>query len=244
MSEQSTNTFIQKLNYKDILIIFGIWYFIATFNFLMGKIVFKYTPQLTGLIHFSFVFCGRFLYLALILFYLISFHSVSFTELGLSFSNIKQQLFPGFYLITFFGAVALILINLPLSFQTLSSKFDPLYQITNPGHFINSLLPLILIFIPSLIIALSEQLILDNIIYEMFNLKINSTIAAILASLFYSFFLLTFDPGQILINCFIAAISIYLYIRVNGSLYLPTFFMASYYTIYICYIYGWDFIKF
>ena len=244
MFSKNSKNLIKKINYKDIIIVFGTWYFIAIFNFLIGEVNIKYTPNLSGFLHFSFIFTGRFLFLGLIIFYFISIHSVTFSELGLSFFKLKKQIHLTIYFLSFFLIIILLFINIPLSFNSLSDKFHPLFKINSPGNFVKSIIPLLLLFIPNMVIALSEQFILNNIVFELFNLKINTIISVILSSLFYSIIVFTFSPSQILINCIIALISIYLYLKANRSLYLPTFIMSIYYSLYIGYIYGWGYLKF
>jgi len=236
--------FIKKFNYKDILIIFFSWFIIVSLIYIIKDQPLEHAPFFSGLINYLFVFSGRFLYLALIILYLISLYTISFTELGLKPNNFKKELYTGIYLSLFLLLFILIFINLPLSFQNINSSFNPLFEITNVQRLILSLLFLLLLLIPNTIIALSEQFILNNIVFELFNFKLNTISAVILSCFFYSFFMLTFTPQKILINFIIALISIYLYLKTEGSLYLPTFFLAFNYSINICFIYGWDYLQF
>jgi hypothetical protein len=142
-----------------------------------------------------------------------------------------------------FMLMVLFLINIPLSFAP-EGDFSPLFIIQEPEDFINSLLPLLFLFSGFLIIALSEQLLLSCIVYELFkNTLFSKLISLILTSLFYSIILLNFEPGRILINTIVAFISLLLYSK-NRSILAPSIFLAGYYSLYIVYIYGWDFIKF
>ncbi len=236
--------FIKNFTHKDILIFFIIWYFIITLIQILGEQSFKYTPLLTDIIRFLVIFSGRFIFLSLIILYLVSLYDISFTELGLKPHSIKDEIYTGIYLGLFLIITTLIFINLPLSQHNLNSTFNPLYFIQNTNTLISSLLIIGLLIIPNLIIALSELFILNNIIFELFNFKIGTIPAFIFSGLFYSFFTLTFIPEQILINFFVAVICIFLYIKTGGSLYLPTIFMAFYNSVFICYIYGFDFLQF
>lgn len=235
---------MKKINYKDLLIILGIWYFVAAINFLIGKFSFNYTPGLTGLFHYLFIMSGRFIYLALITFYLISLYSISFYDLGLTLKNLKSGLLPILFLIFILFLIILTFINVPLSYNLLTPKFKALYHLKTPTIFIKSLIPLAFIFIPNIIIALSEQLILNSILFELFNFKLNTLLAVILTGLFYPLLFLNFSPGHILINFIIAVISIYLYLKSERSIIIPSIFVGGYYSFYILYIYGWNFLKF
>jgi len=62
MKKNENNKLISYLNYKDFLIIFGLWYFMAGISF--------NNTRLTEIFHFLFILTGRFIYLALIIFYL------------------------------------------------------------------------------------------------------------------------------------------------------------------------------
>lgn len=239
-----TNSFIKKLNYKDFLIILGTWYFMAALNYLMCEFTLENTPHLTGLFHFLYIAAGRFIYLALIIFYLIYLYPISFEDLGLSLTGLKKQLLTVLSLIIPFFIIILVFVNIPLSYNQLTEKFSPLYQIQSPQVLIQSLFPLLIFFIPAIIIALSEQFLLNKIIFELFSFKLHRLIALIMASLFYSILFLNFQPTIILINFLTAFISIYLYIKAEGSLITASIFSACYYTFYIVYIYGWDFLNF
>ncbi|WP_353622138.1 CPBP family glutamic-type intramembrane protease [Halocella sp. SP3-1] len=114
----------------------------------------------------------------------------------------------------------------------------------SPEVFVTSILPLLLLIIASLVIALSEQLILVNIFYKLFSRTLfNKFISIIMSSLLYSFLLLNFDPGRILINFLAASISLFIYSKTE-SILTSSFFIASYYSIYIIYIFGWNYIGF
>ncbi len=244
LANNHKNQLLSKINYKDLLIILGIWYFIAAINFLLGEFNFNHTPALTGLFHYLFIVAGRFIYLALIIFYFISLYSISFSDLGLTLKNLKSGLLSAIFLISALFLTILVFINVPLSYNLITSKFNPLYQVKTPDMFVDSLLPLIFIFIPNIIIALSEQVILNNIIFELFNLKLNTLLAIILSSLFYPVLFLNFNASHILINFIVALISIYLYLKAEGSIIISSLFISGFYSFYIFYIYGWNFLAF
>ncbi|MDI3546805.1 MAG: hypothetical protein PWR10_457 [Halanaerobiales bacterium] len=242
MNEKEFNPVISYLNYKDILIILGLWYFMAAFNILAKEIKFDYT-LLTNIFHFLFILTGRFIYLALVIFYLTSLYPISFKDLGINFSNFKRQILLSFSLVFCLLISVILLINIPLSFID-KTGFTPLYRINNPEVFINSLIPLALLFLANLLTGFSELFLLTNFVLELFNYTIfNRLISVLLASLFYSVILLHFSPSRILVNFIIALISLFLYLKTD-SLIISSFFMAGYYSIYIFYIYGWGFIRF
>jgi len=236
--------FIKQFNYKDIFIIFISWFIIISLVYMLKDQPLKHTPFFSGLINYLFIFSGRFLYLALIILYLISLYVISFKELGLKPYNLKKELYTGIYLGFFLFLFILIFINLPLSFQNINSNFNPLFEVKDVQSLIIGLLFLCLLFIFSSIIALSEQFILNNIVFELFNFKLSIIPAIILSCFFYSFFMLTFTPQRILINFIIGLISIYLYLKAGRSLYLPSFFLAFHYSVNICFIYGWNYLTF
>ncbi|MFW6381466.1 MAG: hypothetical protein ACOCZ3_02875 [Bacillota bacterium] len=244
MSSNTTRFPINKLNYKDIIIILGLWYIMALINVLTGSFSLNYTPVLTGFFHHLFIFAGRFLFLGLVIFYLISLYPVTFPELGLKVKYITSQIMTGIILGLGLLLAVLLFINIPLSFNPLTEKFQPLYQLTGPDNFINSMLPFIILFTLNLVLSLSEQLLLNNILFNGLQCKLPNLMAGLLAALAYSGLLCTFTTQRVIINFIIAIISIYLYTRAGYSLILPSIFMSFYYTTYILYVYGWNYLKF
>ncbi|ACL68917.1 CPBP family glutamic-type intramembrane protease [Halothermothrix orenii] len=236
--------YVHKINYKDILIIVGFWYFMAAFGYLTRGLVFPYTPVLTSIFHFLFVISGRLIFLALVIFYLVSLYGVDFRTLGLSTKNLKKEILLGTSLIFSLLFAVLFLVNIPLSYKSLSgSNFNPLYTFDKPEHFINSIFSVIIIYPGTIIIALSEAFLLINIFYRTLLGKLKPFPGLIISSFAYSILLLTSGPTQIIIKFIAAFITIFLY-RKTRSLITPSIFLAGYYTFYIIYIYGWEFIKF
>ncbi len=239
-----TERIINNINYKDILIILGTWYFMIAINYLTTKFNFDYLPFFNGFLHFLFITSGRFIYLALFIFYHISLYSASFKEIGLKFYKTRQQLLTAILLLSVLFVFVIVFINIPLSFQTNTGNFTPLYRIENPEILIKSFMPLLLLFVFNIIIALSELIILIVIIFELFNYKLNSYISLVLSALFYSVLMLEFLPEQIFINFITAIICIFAYIKTSGSLFISALFLAGFNALYILYIYGWSFIRF
>ncbi len=240
MNTKMQKKFITNFNYKDIIIIFSCWYFIKTFYHLAATISFRYTPNLTGYFRLLIMSTGHLIFLGLIIFYLVSFYNPVFSEIGLKTKKIKKQLIPSLTILSFFWVVLLFFINIPLSFQQLTADFNPLYKITNPEILIYSLFFLLLLFIPVFIISLSEQFMLNSMIFELFDYVFPTIFAVLLSSFFYSILLLEFKPQFILINLLIGCISIFLYLKSRRSLFMPTIFKTVFYSFYICYVYGWD----
>ncbi len=233
---------IKHLNYKDLLIILGLWFFMAFFGFLTGEVSFKYSI-FNDFFHFLCIVAGRFIYLALITFYLTSLYQINFNQLGFKFNGLFKQVIFIFSLIVSLLIPVLFFINIPLSFNNITGTFSPLYKINSPEEFVKSLFPFIILLPTNLIISMSEMLLLSKIILQLFSVVFNQFFTLLLTSLFYSILLLSFNPSRILINFIIGFIALFIYRRVN-SLIIPSLFIAGYYTIYILYVYGWHFIRF
>ncbi len=242
MEEKKDYKLINYLNYKDILIIFGMWYFIILIILIARNFTLNH-DLVNNIFHFLFIVSGRFIFLGLTIFYLTSFYPISFKEIGFKLTYLKRDFFQAFSIILIFLLMIILIINIPLSFAS-EGGFSPLYSLQKPEDFVDSLLPLLLLFSGCLIIATSEQLILTCIIYELFkNTLFSKIISLLLTSLFYSIILLQFEPGRILLNFLVAFISLMLYTK-RRSILAPSIFLAGYYSAYIVYIYGWGFINF
>lgn len=242
MEQEKSSGFIKYLNYKDILIILGLWLLTVIFGLFTRQFDFK-SIFVSNFMHYMFIISGRFIFLALLIFYLTSFYPINFREIGFNNNKIPAQLLLGLSLVFALFIIILLIINIPLSYVP-NINFTPVYKIKNPEQLVNSLLPLIFLFIANLVLGFSEQLLLDKIVFELFNFIIcNKFISFLLTGLFYSILLFTFTPSRILLNFLIATICLILYFKTD-SILSSSIFMAGYYSIYIFYIFGWEFIKF
>lgn len=233
---------IEYLNYKDILIILFSWY-LMIISILITKELDLNHEFLTDLFHFLFVICGRFILFSLLIFYLTSLYPVEFKDLGLKFREFKKGILPGLSGVILLFILVITFINIPLN-DDFTGDFSPLIRINEIDSFVTSLLPFILLFMASIFISLSEQFILNVIIFELFSYTLfPKFFSFILTSLLYSVILIELRPERILMNTLVAMICLLLYWR-RESIIPPTIFMASYYALYITYIYGLDFIRF
>lgn len=233
---------VEYLNYKDILIILGSWYLSSIVLLITKELNLNHTI-ITNLFHFLFIISGRFIYFSLMTFYLTSFYPIEFKDLGINFGHLKNQIKYSLPKIILLFIMVISIINIPVSFMP-DKNFHPLFEIHGPDSLVTSLLPFTLLFLACLFISLSEQFILNVIIYELFNYTFfNCFFSLILTSLLYSLIIVELTPARILINTLAALISILIY-RKKNSIIPSTLFMAGYYSIYIIYIYGFSFIKF
>lgn len=233
---------IEYLNYKDILIILGTWYLTAIIILILKEIQFQYA-LITDIFHFLFIISGRFIYLALISLYLSSLYPLDYEVLGLNFKQFKNQFKDSMSKIILLFLLVIVFINIPASFLT-EFEFSPLFKITGPESLVSSLFPFLLIFSACLFISLSEQFILNIVLFELLKFThLNNFFSLLLSSLLYSIILIELQPGRILLNTLTALISILLYKKRN-SIIPASLFTAAYYSLYIVYIYGFDFIRF
>ena len=241
-TEQTNKSYITQFNAKDLIIILAFWYISSALNGAAGEITFQYAPWLTGYFRLLFISAGRFLFIALSIYYLITLYQQSFTQLGINIKSLWLHLKTAVVLIFILFLFILVFINLPLSYHDLSDVFNPLYEINDFQLLISSFGTLAFLIVPAFIISFSEQFMLNNIIYKLFRLKLPHLLSLFLSSLFYSVLMLEFQPQHILINLILAIISIYLFIKSSESLLLPVLFATAFYSFYICYIFGWEFI--
>ncbi|MFW6389733.1 MAG: hypothetical protein ACOCZT_01335 [Halanaerobiales bacterium] len=233
---------INYLNYKDILIILFLWYFMAAIILIFKELSFD-IKYITSFFHFLFIVSGRFIFFGIVMIYLSSLYPVDFKQLGINFSNTKSQILSNFSKILFLLVILIIIINMPLSYKN-EQAINSLFNVTGPDSLISLLIPFFLIFFASFFISISEQFFINVIIFELFNNTLfNFIISLILTALFYSIILLNFIPSRIFINFIVAIISILIY-RKDDSIIGSSIFMAGYYASYISFVYGWDFIMF
>lgn len=233
---------IEYLNYKDILIILFSWYLMIIGILITKELDLKH-EFLTELFHFLFVISGRFILFSLLIFYLTSLYPVEFKDLGLDFGDFRKGILPAVSGAIILFILVIVFINIPLTYY-FTENFSPLLKINELDNIVTSLLPFSLIFIASIFISLSEQFILNVVIFELFNYTLfNRIVSFILSALLYSVLLVELRPERILLNTLAAMICLLLYWR-KESIIPSTLFMAAYYSIYITYIYGFSFIRF
>ncbi len=233
---------IHKINYKDIIIIYAIWFFALFFNRFFHFAAFMEVPDLSGFFDLLFNFAARFIFISLFFLYFIFIYGLSFKELGISFKSSFKKIIPLIIYIAVLLSLVLAFINIPLAENNISQSFHPVYNIYDTQSFVQSLLPFLMLFPLFFIIALSEQLMLNLFVYEIFKIKLPKLISRFLSAIFFSFLIYRLQPDKIIIFFSFALISILLYERTEKSILAPAFFGAGFYLIYTLYIYGWNFI--
>lgn len=233
---------INKINYKDIIIIYTLWFFAIAFNHFFNFASFMGVANLDGFFDLLFSFAARLIFISLILIYFTFIYDISIKDLGLHFKTFTKKIIPLFIYTSLLLALVLILINIPLSINKITKYFKPIYQILKIENLVLSLLPAILMLPIFFIISLSEQLMLNLFVYEIFRYKLPKIISKIFASLFFPFLIYNLKPEKIIIYFLLALISITIYERSEKSILIPSIFGAGFYLIYTFYIYGWSFI--
>lgn len=233
---------IDRINYKDIIIIYTLWFFTLIFNRFFDFASFMQVPGLSGFFDLLFLFAARLIFISLIFLYFVFIYDLSFKELGISFRSLPKKVIPLFiYFIILLGLV-ILLINFPLSINNVSRVFKPLYKVLTMETFVRSTLPLVLVFPIFFVIAFSEQMMLNLFVYEIFKYRLPKIFSKLMAALFFSFLIYHLSPDKIIIYFIFALISVTLYERAGKSILVPSFFGAGFYLIYTFYIYGWNFI--
>lgn len=238
----SNNNWITKINYKDIIIIYILWFSTIVFTKYFNFTSFMQISDLGGFFDILFFFAARLIFISLICLYFVFLYDLSFNQLGIKFKPLFKSFFKLLIYIVIILILTIFLINIPLNTIGYNINYNPLYEINSVQSFVHSILPLILVFPLFYIITLSEQFMLNIFVYEIFNFKLPKSLSKILAAIFFSFLIYQLNPNLIIVYFFYAIISIILYERSEKSILVPTFLGAAFYSIYTFYIYGWTFI--
>jgi|AntRauTorcE11897_2_1112592.scaffolds.fasta_scaffold03767_4 hypothetical protein len=238
----TNNKWITKINYKDIIIIYTLWFSTIVFSQYFNFTSFMQISDLGGFFDILFFFAARLIFISLMFLYFVFLYDLSFDQLGVKFKPLVKSLFKLIIYIVIILLLVIFLINIPLNTTNITKTFNPLYEINSVQSFVHSILPLMLVFPLFYIIALSEQFMLNLFVYEVFKFKLPELLAKFLAALFFSFLIYQLNPGKILIYFFYAIISILIYEKSEKSILVPAFLGAAFYSIYTFYIYGWTFI--
>ena len=233
---------IKKINYKDIIIIYTLWFSTIVFNRFFDFASFMEVPNLSGFFDLLFYFAARLIFISLFLLYFVFIYDLTFEELGITLKSFTKKIIPLFIYFVILIGLVILLINYPLSIDKVWRIFQPIYKVLTMEIFVQSLLSLLLVFPVYFIIALSEQMMLNLFVYEIFKFKIPKFAARFFSALFFSFLVYHLQPDRIIVYFVLALISRTLYERSEKSVIVPAFFGAGFYLIYSLYIYGWSFI--
>ncbi|MFW5737071.1 MAG: hypothetical protein ACOCXB_06980 [Halanaerobium sp.] len=231
----------QRLNYKDFLIVITSWYFINLSSYYIIEKDFTSLIYINEILAFAINVLSHIVFLFIIYSYFNLLYDFSFADLGFKF---KKEIinFKELFIIFIFLTAGVILIN--LNYQPeVKSSFFPLQLGENIFKILYSDLPLlIMIFIILLFTASVEQFLFNKIIFSIFNLYLPGFLAIIFSGLFASILFLEFNPAFILIIFISVVISNYLYISSDYNLFTPIIFYSYFLTLYIVFIYGFDFV--
>lgn len=231
----------QRLNYKDFLIIIASWYFITLSSYFISEKDFASLVYINELLSFAINVLSHIVFLIIIYSYFNLLYDFNLSDLGFKFNKEKIN-FKALSAILILLTAGVVLINLAYN-PEVNSSFFPLQLGENFGKVIYNDLPLLVfIFIILLFTASVEQFIFNKVIFSLFNLYLPSFLAVILSALFASILFLEFNPAFILIIFISVIISNYLYIISDYNLFTPIIFYGYFLTLYIAFIYGFDFI--
>ena len=231
----------QRLNYKDFLIIIIAWYFITLSSYYIIEKDFTTLIYINEILAFAINVLSHIVFLFIIYSYFNLLYDFSFSDLGFKFQKERINL-TALFSISILLTIGVILINLNHRPQVTSSFF-PLQLGENIFKVIYSDLPLlVMVFIILLFTASVEQFLFNKVIFSLFNLYLPAFLAVIFSGLFASLLFLEFNPAFILIIFISVVISNYLYIISDYNLFTPIIFYSYFLTLYIVFIYGFDFI--
>ncbi|MFN2341036.1 MAG: hypothetical protein ABR547_07180 [Halanaerobium sp.] len=231
----------QRLNYKDFLIIIVAWYFITLSSYYIIEKDFTSLIYINEILAFAINVLSHMVFLFIIYSYFNLLYDFSFADLGFKFKKEKINLKPLFIIISFLTA-GVILINLNYKPQVKSSFF-PLQLGENIFRVIYSDLPLLIIIFMILIFTASvKQFLFNKVVFSLFDLYLPTFLAVILSALFASILFLEFNPAFMLIIFISVVISNYLYIISDYNLFTPIIFYSYFLTLYIVFLYGFNFV--
>lgn len=236
------NIFTKKqINYKDFLIIIFAWYLITLSSYQLSEINFASLKYINDILSFSINVLSHAIFLLIIYSYFTLLYDFKLSDLGFNINkiNIKYKHLLVIFLVLITGV---LVINFNSQIEN-NNSFFPLDLGSNFLKIIYSDLPLVIfIFLLLLITSSVLQFLFNKIIFSLFDLYLPRFLAVIFTALFAPLLLLEFNPAMISIIFLFVIISNYLYIISNYNLISPTIFSSYFLTLYIVFIYGFDFI--
>lgn len=232
----------KRINYKDFLIILSSWYFIIFSNYFLKEKEFASLLYINEFLSFILTTLGYMLFFFLIYIYFQLLYDLSLKDLGfkLDLKKLNLKALGSAVILLTFGV---ILININAA-EINTGNFKPLYIINDFTVIIRALPVLAAIFFAAFFQAAALQFLFNKIIFSLLDLYLPSIIASIFTALFAAVILLQFEPGFILIIFIVVIISNYLYCQSEYNILGATIFYASFLTLYISFIYGFNFLLF
>lgn len=232
----------KRLNFKDFLIILLSWYFISFSSYYIGEKDFASLIYINDILNFTINVLAHIVFLMIIYSYFNLLYDFKFSDLGFKINKNKIKLKALMVILSLLTA-GTILININYN-PAADGSFFPLKLKPDIIMSIYSDLPLLaVIFIALLFTAAVEQFLFNKVVFSLFELYFPTPAASILTALFVPVLFLEFNPAFILITFISVIISNYLYIISDYNLFNSIIFYSYFLTLYIAFIYGFDFIS-
>lgn len=229
-----------RLNYKDFLIIIVSWYLINLSSYYISEKDFSALLYLDNILTFAVNILSYFIFLVIIYVYFNFLYDFSLTDLGFKFEAKKID-FRALIIMSSLLTAGILLINLNLEPYS-NGGFFPLHLRENFFQITYSNLPLIFFtFIALIFKAAAEQFLFNKVIFSIFDLYLPSFLAVIFSGLFASLLFLEFNPIFIYIIFLTVIVSNLIYINNDYNLANSIIFYIYFLTLYIVFIYGFEF---
>lgn len=216
------------------------WFLLNGFIILSQQFTFS-LRNITDFFHFLYFMSGRLLMIPIILYFATILDEQSFSKLGLTLRDLKENLWLGIQLNLPLLFMVILFMNLPLGGGSLDNgALKPLFTITHPvdlGKSLPYLLPLAGV---TLLPALAEELLFRGVFWPIFRRYFGIYIGILLNASYYAFIFFEFQGELFLIKFCVGLICCILYHRTQ-SLVAPVTFQTLYHAIFILYLFGFKY---
>lgn len=216
------------------------WYFINLMSYYINERDFAALVYINDFLNFSINVLAHLIFLIIIYSYFNLLYDLSLSDLGFKFKETKIN-FKALLSIFIILTAGVILIN--INYKPIAGgSFFPLNLSQNIFAVIYNELPLLVItFITLLFISGVEQFLFNKVIFALFDLYLPTFIAVFFSALFAPILFLEFNSAAIFIIFISVIISNFLYIVSDYNLFTSIIFYSYFLTLYIAFIYGFDF---
>lgn len=234
--EMITQTSSFKWSLHELIILYLVWFFLTGFYEMTKQLVFEGSIFITQVVHYSFFFSVRLLFIPILLYLFIFRKSIAGKEIGLTLHRFWRMLMVGFKASFPFLPLIILLVHLPL--VNTIPMLQPMLEITTPEDLAISLVYFICLFFMTLIPAFSEELLFRGLTFPFLEERFGFWKAILINTLLYGIFYMPFNLYLLALRLVLGFFTTYLFWRTK-NLIPSTIFQAFFHATFILYLFGW-----
>lgn len=227
-------------NIKDIIILQFIALFLGFLAFRGQIFLISDTHLLAPMFHIFIYFFKETLLLGLLLYWYFFLYELPGEYFGLTFFNFRKSFLPTLKVMVPVILMLIIFVHIPLDSET-AGNFSPLMKIQGLPSGIISLLYLFFFTILFLIPACGMEILYRGFVGIYLENKMGRVLGGVSSALYFALFLGPWHLEWFFLNAFLGLLLFHMF-RSKKTIWPGIFFMASFRSALLIYVFGWNFL--